>query len=125
MTRINCVPVTELCDQHLVAEYRELPRVFGLARRCDDAPKTYNLGSGHVKFFYDKLGYLADRFQELVAEMRARGFKPQFDKPFTDEQWIKLHYNLWGVWEPDQQALNANRARLAVRLHGMKEKKNV
>ena len=30
MTRINCVPVTELHDRHLVAEYRELPRCFAL-----------------------------------------------------------------------------------------------
>ena len=31
MTRINCVPVEELHQKHLVAEYRELPRVFRLA----------------------------------------------------------------------------------------------
>ena len=29
MTRINCVPVEELTDKHLGAEYRELPRLFG------------------------------------------------------------------------------------------------
>lgn len=31
MTRINRIPVEELSRQHLVAEYRELPRVFALA----------------------------------------------------------------------------------------------
>lgn len=31
MTRINCVPVRELGGKHLVAEYRELPRVYALA----------------------------------------------------------------------------------------------
>lgn len=28
MTRINVIPVSELSDQHLIAEYRELPRVL-------------------------------------------------------------------------------------------------
>ena len=28
MTRINLTLVSELTDQHLMAEYRELPRVF-------------------------------------------------------------------------------------------------
>jgi len=27
MTRINLVPPEELCDQHLLAELRELPRI--------------------------------------------------------------------------------------------------
>ncbi|MBP7000765.1 pyrimidine dimer DNA glycosylase/endonuclease V [Amaricoccus sp.] len=32
MTRINVVPPEELSRAHLVAEYRELPRVFGMVR---------------------------------------------------------------------------------------------
>lgn len=32
MTRINVIPVQLLSDQHLGAEYRELPRVFGAVR---------------------------------------------------------------------------------------------
>lgn len=34
MTRINLIPPSELHYKHLVAEYRELPRVFGLVRRA-------------------------------------------------------------------------------------------
>jgi len=33
MTRINVIPVEELTTKHLVAEYRENPRAFALARR--------------------------------------------------------------------------------------------
>lgn len=33
MTRINLTLVSELADQHLMAEYRELPRVFGAVRK--------------------------------------------------------------------------------------------
>ena len=32
MTRINVVPVQELQREHLVAEYKEIVRVFALAR---------------------------------------------------------------------------------------------
>ena len=32
MTRINLTLVSELADQHLMAEYRELPRIFGAVR---------------------------------------------------------------------------------------------
>jgi deoxyribonuclease (pyrimidine dimer) len=34
MTRINVVPPRELTRQHLIAEYRELPRVFGLVKKA-------------------------------------------------------------------------------------------
>lgn len=64
MTRINCVPVQELSGPHLVAEYRELPRVFALVRKAAlrgsfSQPETYTLGKGHVLFFYTRLEYLA------------------------------------------------------------------
>lgn len=32
MTRINLLPASELTDQHLIAEYRELPRIFTIVR---------------------------------------------------------------------------------------------
>lgn len=82
MTRINLVPVQELADQHLMAEYRELPRVFGAVRKHSDAGKrvkdfkisgTYILGTGHVTFFYDKLLYLKRRHEDIVVECLRRG----------------------------------------------------
>ncbi|UGO48194.1 hypothetical protein SHINKOU_115 [Klebsiella phage vB_KaeM_Shinkou] len=81
MTRINLTLVSELADQHLMAEYRELPRVFGAVRKrlaegkkFDDIPKDFRLGSGHVKFFYDKIGFLYLRQQEIIEECLERGF---------------------------------------------------
>lgn len=78
MTRINLVPVTELSDQHLLAEYRELPRVLKQNINTKDAPTLYKLGSGHVKWAkrYSKFVYY--RFYELVDEMQYRGFKTTF-----------------------------------------------
>lgn len=123
MTRINCIPPSELVGQHLVAEYRELPRIFALVRaamargeRPDDPrnPLEYRLGAGHVRFFYRRLGYLAKRQADLVAEMKARGYQPTF----TDtERLLDGFPPAWCAdWQPTAEALAANRARIADRL---------
>ena len=86
MTRINsAIPPAKLCDQHLVAEYRELPRISTLAwarsvstGKKTQAPTEFTLGRGHMAFFTDKGGFCSERFGRLVAEMEARGFKPAF-----------------------------------------------
>ena len=121
MTRINVVPPGELTGKHLVAEYRELPRVFGLARNYskllnpDPLPQTYTMGTGHVRFFYDKLAWLATRHQELVEEMWDRNYNPQFTHNLAE-----LHNDidpaLWNDWQPTPEALAINRARIAERL---------
>lgn len=80
MTRINLTPVEELMDQHLMAEYRELPRVFGAVlkrvaerKSFNDIPKEFCLGTGHVKFFYDKIGFLYLRQNAIINECFKRG----------------------------------------------------
>lgn len=54
MTRINVVPVEELCDQHLLAEHRELTRIPNAVARGRFSllgqPADYKLGEGHVRF---------------------------------------------------------------------------
>ncbi len=86
MTRINLVHVQELADQHLMAEYRELPRVFGAVRNHTQNGKrvhdfkissTYILGTGHVTFFYNKLLYLQKRHIDIVNECLRRGMNIQ------------------------------------------------
>lgn len=53
MTRINVIPVKELENMHLLAEYRELPRIFQLSKKAYEdkrkvkAPKFHTLGKGH------------------------------------------------------------------------------
>ena len=120
MTRINCIPVEELTAAHLVAEYRELPRVFALARKAAErgtlaGPDRYTLGTGHMRFFYTRLAYLARRHQALVAEMRRRGYQPRFDG-VTRTDFPDIPAACWQDWEPTPEAMAQNRARIAERL---------
>lgn len=119
MSRINCVPPRELSGPHLVAEYRELPRIFGLMRRKQalglrppelGLPRRYCFGTGHLSFFLDKGAWLLRRQQALIAEMQRRGYHPKFTQPATlaaglDPAWL-------GDWRPTAAARRLSRARL-------------
>ena len=83
MTRINLVDPSHLTDKHLMAEYRELPRIFTAVLKLQeqgktpsdvDIPERYVLGKGHVKFFYNKISWLHHRFNTLVYELNKRNF---------------------------------------------------
>ena len=122
MTRINCIPVQELTREHLVAEYRELPRIYKLV---DDAldkqhecfirpriPARYTMGTGHVLFFYNKMAYITRRHRELIEEMQRRGFTTNHtDVP--NLRWPK-YFNM--DWEPDAEEERINRERIHIRL---------
>ena len=116
MTRINCIPVEELNDRMLLAEYRELPRVARLARQCPDAPRHYTLGPGQVKFFYDKGEFLRRRFEEqIVPELKRRGFKLSF------ERYRPHPGGLNQDWQPRAIDQSLNRQRIRERLGPVKE----
>ncbi len=121
MSRINCIPPHELHNKHLLAEYRELPRVFRLARNDAIIPEKYTLGKGHVTFFYNKLAYLYERQIQLYNEMLRRGYKPNFH-PEDLLQWKEGREALWNTWTPDNNAIATNRARIAERLQEMQKK---
>ena len=91
MTRINIVPPSELTDQHLIAEYREITMVPAALKRTlgsksglrkNKISTHYTLNAGHVYFFYDKGKYLHNRYYELIDEMKRRGFSPNPNRKF-------------------------------------------
>lgn len=116
MTRINLVPPQELCDQHLLAEHRELTRIPNAVAKgkfsLKGQPSDYKLGEGHVRFFFNKLGFLKKRYDLLYAECKARGFNVQY---FWQNE-LPSDPNLWLDYEPTEQALKANRERIAERM---------
>lgn len=75
MTRFNLIPPEELSDQHLIAEYHELLRIIRQDINTKDAPETFCLGKGHVKWAKKHTRFLAYRFFLLCNEMRFRNFK--------------------------------------------------
>lgn len=79
MTRINCgINPIELTKEHLLAEHREIKRIPNciLSGRfnLNGIPDTFTLGTGHVKFFYNKLKYLYHRYLLIYNECKQRKY---------------------------------------------------
>ena len=60
MTRINAgILPKDLTSKHLIAEHREIKRIPNCVGKgkynMDNIPDKFKLGTGHVKFFYNKL----------------------------------------------------------------------
>ena len=85
MTRINsAIKVRLLTDEHLLAEHREIKRLPSVYKKRLDSkkdlnnlPSAFTLGTGHVKFFYDKILYLRNRYKRIHSECIRRGFDVQ------------------------------------------------
>lgn len=116
MTRINIVPPVELCDQHLLAEHRELTRIPNLVAKgkfsLSGQPADYKLGTGHVKFFFDKMQFLYERYNLLHEECLARGFNV---KNIWPENLTKDEF-FWKNYIPTESALAENRERIKIRM---------
>ena len=123
MTRINVVPVKELCNKHLFAEWREMPRLVknlqaSLNRktkpfRSSEIPAEYVLGKGHVKFFFDKFEYLHKRHIEITKELLNRGYS--LGKTDSDV-FLEVDKNWYNDYTPTLAAVELNRGRILDRM---------
>lgn len=122
MTRINLVLVQELSDKHLLAEYRELPRILGNVREhlnkgktIKDVliPKSFVLGQGHMKFFYNKLNFLKKRHACIVKECLNRNMNIKFTEPLDisefDSEWC-------GDYTPCESEIDLSKSRINDRI---------
>jgi len=123
MTRINIIPVSELYDQHLIAEYREITMIPASLNKTlkskaglnkSKISKQYTLNTGHVYFFYNKGKYLDKRYKEIIKEMKARGFKPDSKRKFPKE--IFINNNLYNDWIPTIEDYKIIRKRILSKL---------
>ena len=119
MTRINIISPSELTDQHLIAEYREIFMVAGSLKRTlisksgfveSKVPKNFTLNNGHVYFFYNKGKYLYKRYNLIIKEMKSRGFNPDENRVFPKD--IFIMNNLFNDWEPNQSDIKIIRKRI-------------
>jgi deoxyribonuclease (pyrimidine dimer) len=113
LTRINIIPVEELTDQHLMAEYREIFMVGSALQRSLKSknwnpkriPRKFRLGSGHVMFFYDKGRYLFNRYDEIRKELKKRNFKLDKSRQFKISQFPEDYYNDWKPSTEDEKII--------------------
>jgi hypothetical protein len=127
MTRINVgISPKQLTNKHLIAEHRELKRIPNVVAkgRCNlkNIPPMFTLGKGHVSFFYDKLGYLKDRYRDLYDECIARGFNVQN----YEASWSGIPSELMNGYIPTENDVRIITERIADRLANpiAKQKKN-
>lgn len=122
MTRINLVPPEDLSVKHLVAEYREITRLpknleKSLSRKSKpfslaEIPSEYTLGKGHVIFFYNKMRFLQERFEKLVAEMLRRGYNPIYRDSSIFIPKDSVYYK---NYNPTEKEIELNKKRIAER----------
>ena len=124
MTRINAgIPPAELNDKHLMAEHREIKRIPNCINKgrfsMKGQPDTFTLGTGHVKFFYDKLLFLSKRYKELYLECKKRNFN------VTDysECWDGVPKHLNNDYQPSDYDRLLIKQRIAERNEVSKNKK--
>ncbi len=123
MTRINIIPVSELHNQHLIAEYREITMIPAALNRTLNSkkglditkiPSRYTLNKGHVYFFYDKGKYLDIRYRQIIDEMKKRKFKPNPNRKFPKE--IFIINNLYNNWIPKIEDYQIIRERIKYKI---------
>lgn len=125
MTRINLVDPSELTDQHLMAEWREIKMVPAALRRSlrtqtintvvKKIPPQFTLNKGHVTFFYNKIDYLKERYKALTAEL----LKRQFNLSDTNVEEIfdtDIPLVFKGTWNPKDRDYVIIRARIAEKI---------
>lgn len=82
MTRINVgINPAELPTKLLLAEHREIKRIPNTIKSgkaiISGIPDKFTLGPGHVKFFYNKLLFLKNRYMDIYSECIRRGCNVQ------------------------------------------------
>ena len=121
MTRINVgILPSELTDKHLLAEHREIKRIPNCVAKgkynMNGIPDKFKLGTGHVKFFYNKLFYLFTRYLELYVECKKRGFNVQDYR----EAWSNVPKELMGNYIPTQNDRKLVQQRINEKLNKWK-----
>lgn len=111
MTRINTIKPEDLLDQHLFAEFREITRISTVHKPTNDIPARYILGTGHMKFFYNKGLFLHKRLLALELELTKRA-----TVRFTPKQYKKHIEGYNEDWTPDRAAYATNLVRLDEKL---------
>ena len=114
MVRVNLISPGKLADQHLIAEYAEILMLADYIKKhpeLEGIPSKYCLGTGHQKFFKNKLMYLKKRHESLKKEMRKRGFHPKRSLSLKGFPKANLH-----GWKPKEKDFKIIKKRIAEKI---------
>lgn len=116
MTRVNVIPVEELSDQHLLAEYRELPRVLKQEFDTTGASEHYHLGKGHMKWARRHWLFSWNRYRQIFVEMQYRGFFPRYNPEMLSPYLVQISEKYPEAnYEVTIDDININRERILER----------
>lgn len=114
MVRVNIIDVKKLTDQHLVAEFDEIFMLVSYFKRYPalvNIPVKFCLGTGHMKFFKDKILYIQKRHELIRREMLRRGFNP-----VARIDYKGLPRLLFNNWKPSKDDRDLIKSRLLERI---------
>ena len=127
MMRINCISVKDLPTRVLKAELFEIPRGFQYvlmavkARRPIEMYREFDTYeyTHQPKFFYTRLGWLAERYLLVAQELARRGVEIESSKIRLTFQGYKnsIPDKWWGYWGPTERDLAFNQEKLEQRLN--------
>ena len=122
MTRINCgIPPAKLTREHLIAEHREIKRIPNDVKKAlnkgkgvnfKGQPDKFKLGTGHVKFFYDKLLYLKHRYENIYNECISRGY----NMTYFGDAWSDIPKEFMNDYKPTNEDREIVEERIRERL---------
>ena len=119
--RINIINPKYLTDNHLIAEYRETKMATYYYVKSKNSKngidksrisERYTLNKGHGYMWFNKFQFISDRFDSIVEEMRARGFKTNF----TELNFTDIDEEAFGDFEPNQGDKRINLDRILIRI---------
>lgn len=113
MTRINVIDPEFLEDSMLMGEFHEITRVLNYKIK-GPIPDQYKMGSGHARFFRNKLGFLHKRYKALYDECLKRGFNVNWNWWWPDDPESA---NTKQDWSPKRQDLVVNLERIVENMY--------
>lgn len=124
MTRINLIDVSIMTDQHLLAEYRELPRIvndwkkrYGDSKFYKAIPNKFCLGQGHVKFFRNKIKFLIQQYRLIVDELLKRNFSIKQTSIVDNEVAHLLTIDINQItWKPSVEDITISQQRITEKI---------
>jgi len=95
--------------------HREIVRIPNTIKsgkaKVQDIPAVFTLGKGHVKFFYDKLKFLKNRYEQIYHECTLRGYK----MTYFGDAFNGLPEQLLNDYTPTDEAIEMIRKRIKER----------